>query len=312
MRSTRSFASTLTLAFCALSGFTQQTIPSAAAPPKTVMLPPGVVAGLRISGNTPVYPPIAKAAHISGTVVLLASISPQGKIDKLTVESGPPMLRQAAVDAARTWVYRPYVLNGAPVAVQTRINIVFSLGDALPQGASGVLQASGKGSQSLPAHTKIFTVHLNATPGAAPPPAHPVTAAQVHEMLQLTGAMHLASQFMNAMMPAVQQQMPPYMPQDVLADFRKSFVSANLEDAITRVYQKHLSTEDAAAAIAFYKTPAGQDFLAVQPIMEKEFQEAGRQLAFQTMVDVLQRHKSEIDGAKKEYEASHFWTPPKN
>lgn len=313
MRSTLPFATTLVLALCALPGSAQQPGPSPTTPPKTITVSSGLMASHRIGGDNPEYPAIAKAAHISGTVVLHASISAQGKVDKLTVVSGPAMLQQAAVDAARTWIYQPYVLNGKPVAVQTQINIIFSLGDdSTAQSASEPTAVTGKNGQPLPVHTETVTVSVAGAPEDAAPPAHPVTAEQVHEMLQLTGALQLMKQFLDAMMPAIKQQMPPYMPDDILADFQKDFLGANLEDAITRVYQKHVSTEDAAAAIAFYRTPAGQRILGIQPTLEKELQEEGRQLAVQTMMDVLDRHKSEIDDAKKAYEATHLWTPPKN
>ncbi len=76
----------------------------------------------------PQYPAIAKAARIQGTVVLQATISKTGTIEGLQVLSGPPMLQQAAMDAVRSWRYKPYLLNGEPVEVGTTINVVFSLG----------------------------------------------------------------------------------------------------------------------------------------------------------------------------------------
>ncbi|MES2390035.1 MAG: energy transducer TonB [Acidobacteriota bacterium] len=59
--------------------------------------------------------------HFHGTVVLAAVIASTGRIVKLQVVSGPAMLRGAAIDAVRQWRYRPYLLNGSPVAVQTTI-----------------------------------------------------------------------------------------------------------------------------------------------------------------------------------------------
>jgi protein TonB len=76
----------------------------------------------------PVYPPIAKAARVSGTVVLQATISKQGTIENLHVISGPAMLQQSAMDAVRQWRYKPYLLNGEPVEVETTVNVIFSLG----------------------------------------------------------------------------------------------------------------------------------------------------------------------------------------
>jgi protein TonB len=76
----------------------------------------------------PIYPPIAKAARVSGTVELNATISKNGTIKDLRVVNGPAMLQQAAVDAVRNWRYKPYRLNNAPVEVDTTIKLVFSLG----------------------------------------------------------------------------------------------------------------------------------------------------------------------------------------
>jgi protein TonB len=87
----------------------------------------GVVAGLKQSGATPVYPAIARAAHQSGQVVLHAVISKSGAIENLTVISGPAMLQGAALEAVKTWRYKPYVLNGEPTEVDTTITVNFNL-----------------------------------------------------------------------------------------------------------------------------------------------------------------------------------------
>ena len=98
------------------------------APPKKVNISAGVAVGLLIQKTVPTYPPIAKAARVSGTVVLQATISKQGTIENLHVVSGPAMLQQAAMDAVRTWRYRPYLLNNEPVEVDTTVNVIFTLG----------------------------------------------------------------------------------------------------------------------------------------------------------------------------------------
>jgi protein TonB len=96
-------------------------------PPKIVNVSAGVAVGMLIQKSTPVYPPIAKSARVSGTVVLQAIISKTGTIDDLHVISGPEMLREAALSAVRTWRYRPYMLNNQPIAVETTVNVIFSL-----------------------------------------------------------------------------------------------------------------------------------------------------------------------------------------
>ena len=75
----------------------------------------------------PVYPPLARAARIQGTVMLRAIISRTGTIENLQVISGHPLLVRAATDAVLQWRYRPYVLNGDPVEVETQVTVNFSL-----------------------------------------------------------------------------------------------------------------------------------------------------------------------------------------
>jgi protein TonB len=98
-----------------------------AAPKGPLHLSSGVVSGQLLKKTTPVYPPIAVAARVEGTVVLAAAISASGAIENLRVVSGHPMLQQAALDAVGNWRYRPFLLNGQPVEVETTINVIFTL-----------------------------------------------------------------------------------------------------------------------------------------------------------------------------------------
>jgi len=76
----------------------------------------------------PTYPAIAKTAHVAGTVRLHAVIAKDGSIQELQYVSGPALLMRAAMDAVHEWKYRPTMLNGEPVEVDTTIDVVFSLG----------------------------------------------------------------------------------------------------------------------------------------------------------------------------------------
>ena len=95
--------------------------------PQRVRVSQGVVSGLKIRDVKPTYPAIAKTARVQGNVVLQASISKEGAIEHLQVVSGPPLLIQAAVDAVKQWRYRPYILNGEPVEVETTVTVQFTL-----------------------------------------------------------------------------------------------------------------------------------------------------------------------------------------
>jgi protein TonB len=100
----------------------------AVAAPKIVSISSGVAQGMLLQRSNPVYPSIAISARVSGTVVLKATISKTGVIEGLHVLSGPEMLRQAAMNAVRSWRYRPYMLDGEPAEVETTVSVIFSLG----------------------------------------------------------------------------------------------------------------------------------------------------------------------------------------
>jgi protein TonB len=102
--------------------------PPHVAPSRIPVISSGVMEGRKISGAEPRYPTIAIAAHMQGIVVLAAAISKTGAIKNPRVMSGPPMLAPAAVDAVQTWRYRPYLLNGEPVEVETSVRVIFNLG----------------------------------------------------------------------------------------------------------------------------------------------------------------------------------------
>jgi len=93
--------------------------------PHVVPISEGLASGMLIHKTTPIYPKYAQDAHITGTVVLKATITKQGTIEGIQVLSGPKILAPSAVEAVRTWKYRPYLLDGQPVSVETDIKVVF-------------------------------------------------------------------------------------------------------------------------------------------------------------------------------------------
>src|SRR5271155_1791323 len=97
------------------------------ATPQRVRVSQGVSAGLLVRRVNPNYPPLARQARIQGQVVLRAVISKDGSIENLTLVSGHPMLAPAAIDAVKQWKYKPYLLNGEPVEVDTEVLVNFTL-----------------------------------------------------------------------------------------------------------------------------------------------------------------------------------------
>jgi protein TonB len=94
---------------------------------RRVHVPEEMSKRLLIRPISPVYPILARQAHIQGKVVLDADISKNGGVETLKVISGHPLLVQAALDAVKQWRYKPYLLNGEPVAVNTQIIVGFTL-----------------------------------------------------------------------------------------------------------------------------------------------------------------------------------------
>src|SRR5207302_4487076 len=95
---------------------------------------------VRVGGNVkqprilhieqPKYPPEAKRSRAEGSVILEATLTAEGNVDKVKVISGPPMLIEAAVEAVSHWKYEPTYLNGQAVPVILTAKINFSLANA--------------------------------------------------------------------------------------------------------------------------------------------------------------------------------------
>jgi len=97
--------------------------------PSRVEIASGIAQGQLLKQVRPYYPQGAKGNHDEGKVVLQAVIGTDGRVHDLSVVEGPsPLLIGSAMWAVSQWEYKPYLLNGAPVEVNTTINVVFNLG----------------------------------------------------------------------------------------------------------------------------------------------------------------------------------------
>ena len=76
---------------------------------------------------TPIYPRQALSLRLEGPVVLEAIVSENGRLENIKAVSGHSLLARAAIDAVRQWRYRPYLLNGKPVRMQTKITVNFKM-----------------------------------------------------------------------------------------------------------------------------------------------------------------------------------------
>jgi len=114
--------------------------------PHHVRVSEGVMRSLRTENVTPTYPPLALQAKVEGLVTFTVQISPSGQVESISLMSGHPMLAPAAIEAVKQWKYKPYLLNGEPVEVETTVRLLFTVSrdqgylvgdaplDALPQG----------------------------------------------------------------------------------------------------------------------------------------------------------------------------------
>jgi protein TonB len=105
---------------------TPMAVPKVATPQR-VRVSMGVTSGLLLRKVNPTYPPLARQARIQGVVLLQAEISKSGDIENLRLISGHPMLAPAAIEAVKQWKYKPYLLNGEPVEVDTQVQVNFTL-----------------------------------------------------------------------------------------------------------------------------------------------------------------------------------------
>jgi len=90
-----------------------------------VRISPGVTKGLLIHRVEPSYPPLAQQARIHGDVVLTAIIDKEGNVQQLQLVSGHPLLAPAAIEAVKQWRYKPFLLNGQPLEVETTVTVSF-------------------------------------------------------------------------------------------------------------------------------------------------------------------------------------------
>jgi len=96
-------------------------------PLKRIRVSQGVTKGLLIQKTEPKYPKLALQARIHGLVVLRAIMGKEGNIKELEIVSGHPILAPSAIEAVRQWHYRPFLLNGEPVEVETTVTVTFQI-----------------------------------------------------------------------------------------------------------------------------------------------------------------------------------------
>jgi len=110
-------------------GTVRSTIPPGTPLPQRVRVSAGVSSGLLLTKVSPEYPADAREQHVQGVVVLQARIDKEGNVSDLQLVSGHPLLAPAAMEAVKQWKYKPYLLNGNPVMIETQIQVNFTLAE---------------------------------------------------------------------------------------------------------------------------------------------------------------------------------------
>ena len=156
-------------------------MPAPAAPPNGPVSVGGKISEPRKTRNVPpVYPEMARHARVQGTVILEATISPQGRVMDLKVLRGIPLLDEAAMSAVRQWTYTPTMLNGTPVPVIMTVTVNFRL-DGSTGGSSSAARAKPpkeepKAAQAEQTHEPEPPPAAPAAPAPAPAPEAPAPA----------------------------------------------------------------------------------------------------------------------------------------
>jgi len=221
---------------------------------------------IRVGGNVqqakllhqamPVYPKIAKDAHVEGTVVLHAIIAKDGSVKQLNYVSGPPLLMKSAMDAVQQWVYEPTKLAGEPVEVDTTITVIFTLGK----------------DTSLTESTGV----------------DPKLKADIVQMLEVMRAQEKAQSAMRSIFETMRTQLIASLPatpnrEKIVTSYEDKlaalFDRPQFIEGMIAIYAKYFSDDDVKAMIQFYQTPTGQRVIEHLPEVASDSMQFGQHLA---------------------------------
>jgi hypothetical protein len=201
-------------------------------------------------------------------------------------------------------VFNGVLLGGVLLILPCTASRAFAQSSTTSSGAAAHAQTTQSApSATAPSNRRIGTL----TPGAPTPPAHPVTLEQTRELLDLMGYKKMEQNNWSQMI-AMNKQAAPFIPEDVWTDVQTNINGIDYPSLMQPIYAKYLSTEDAAKALDFYRTPAGKRVLQAFPPMLGESVGAAQQKGRQVGRDAIDKHRPEIEEAQKKYQAEH--APP--
>jgi|SRR3984957_13014315 hypothetical protein len=197
-------------------------------------------------------------------------------------------------------VFNGVLLGGVLLILPCTASSAFAQSSTTTGGAPTTQSAP---SATAPSNRRISSL----TPGAPTPPLHPITLEQTRELLDLMGYKKMEQTNWSQMI-AMNKQAAPFIPADVWADVQTGIDGIDYPNLMQPIYAKYLSTEDAAKALDFYRTPAGKRVLQAFPPMLGESVGAAQQKGRQVGRDAIDKHRPEIEEAQKKYQAEH--APP--
>jgi len=231
----------------------------------------------------PVYPALAREVRLSGTVRLHAVISTDGAVKELEVLSGHPLLVQSALDAVRQWKYRPTLLNGEPVEVDTTIDVIYSRAN----DAVADTQAS-----------KI----------------DPKLHDDIKHMLEITHAVDdsaaVARDMFDSVRPALQRTLPDTPNRDKIIDAYGNklltlFRSEEFREGAIAAYAKYFNDDDILELIKFYQTPTGQKFSKNLAAFSSDLMKMGQTIAREKIPGMIQELCVEYPELNGKFPACH-------
>lgn len=107
---------------------TNETLPN-----QPVAVDPAIASSMKLSGAAPMYPAVAQAAGVHGTVVVALTIAPDGSVSEAHAISGPALLQATTIAAVRSWRYRPYLIQGKAAPFETQVSFNFTISSSPSQ-----------------------------------------------------------------------------------------------------------------------------------------------------------------------------------
>ena len=256
----------------------------------------------------PVYPAEAKKAGISGTVVLHAVIAQDGTVKQLDYVSGPRELTDSAMVAARQWEYKPTLLNGQPVEVDTTINVDYEPGSGESGGSSADAHEAGAAQGQT---QNGFTVQGGDHPFTRPMRIEPQLKADLEELFQVMHFDNMMTRMLASDFEPVEAKINAALPNQpsakaIVKEFFDRVIaigeSPEMKDSMMLIYAKYLTDGQVKEAVEFYKTAAGQQMLVTQVKMYDDAKKAGERIFTQNIPEILQdmcREHPELQGRMK-------------